>query len=400
MKIIISGIGGKIGKSLTYIISKSQDLELVAGIDKYCDKSFFEVPVFDTFAQCNVKADAVIDFSRAVLTEELLDYCVKNKLKLVIGTTGHTEQQLKAIEQASFSIPIFKSSNMSLGVNLLINLSKQAARFFGNSFDIEVVEYHHNMKVDSPSGTAISIANGINEVFDNKKEFVYGRHGNDDKRKTSDIGINSIRGGTIVGRHDVMFIGTDEIVTLQHEAGSRDIFCYGAIRALKYISEKPYGLFNMTNIIGADYSVTNVSTAENVALVSMSNVRFSLFSKVLDLLGQKKINLDMISQTAGEKGLVNISFSIDLCDVAETEKTVAEICPGYYILKNVGKLNIEGAGMEHSYGIAAQVTKFMTQNEIFVNAITTSETKISLCVNMDKLYVAQALLKEYFDVKM
>ena len=249
MNILIWGIGGKMGKMLVDGLANDSEATLVAGVDKFADPAKFDVPVFKTGSDINVKVDALIDFSRAEALDEILDYATKNNVAAVICTTGYSDAQLKQINDASKIIPIFRSSNMSLGVNLLIDLCRKASQVLKDDCDIEIVEQHHNQKVDAPSGTAVSIANAINEEYENNKEFVYGRHETNKKREKKEIGIHSVRGGTIVGKHDVMFIAQDEIITIAHEAQSRAVFAKGAIRAAKFIAGLKPGMYNMQDLV-------------------------------------------------------------------------------------------------------------------------------------------------------
>ncbi|MDE7216319.1 MAG: 4-hydroxy-tetrahydrodipicolinate reductase, partial [Clostridia bacterium] len=214
IKVLIWGIGGKMGKNVLEGISAFDNVEAVGGVDRYADPSQFTLPIFKSGKDINVNADVIIDFSRPDALDEILEYALAHKTGIMLATTGYSAEQQQAIDEASKSIAVFQSSNMSLGVNLLIELCKKASEFLGEKYDIEIIEQHHNQKVDSPSGTAISIANAINEEFDNSKEFVYGRHDKNCRRKDKEIGIHAVRGGTIVGKHDVLFIGKYEVITI------------------------------------------------------------------------------------------------------------------------------------------------------------------------------------------
>ena len=250
MNILIYGIGGKMGKMLIDGLTNDTEATLIGGVDKFADPQKFDVPVFKSASDINVKVDALIDFSRAEALDDILAYATKNKVPSVICTTGYSDAQLKQIEEASKIIPIFRSSNMSLGINLVIDLCRKASQLLKEDCDIEIIEQHHNQKVDAPSGTAIAIANAINEEYSNEKEFVYGRKETNKKREKKEIGIHAVRGGTIVGKHDVLFISQDEVVTIAHEAQSRAVFAKGAIRAAKYLTTltKP-GIYNMQDLV-------------------------------------------------------------------------------------------------------------------------------------------------------
>lgn len=249
MNLLIWGIGGKMGKTLVECLENDEQATITCGVDKFADPSSFNVPVFKNASDINVDVDVLIDFSRPDALDEILEYALKNNVGCVLCTTGYSEAEEAKVNEASKCIPIFRSSNMSVGVNLLINLCRKATQVLNEDFEVEIIEQHHNLKVDSPSGTALSIANAINEEFNNEKEFVYGRHSKTQRRQRSEIGIHAVRGGTIVGKHDVLFIGKDEIVTIAHEAQSKAVFAKGAIKAAKFLNNKKPGMYNMQDLI-------------------------------------------------------------------------------------------------------------------------------------------------------
>jgi 4-hydroxy-tetrahydrodipicolinate reductase len=236
------------GRVLTEIIDEESNLSIVAGIDKNKTQQY-SYPVFSSFSACNIKADVVIDFSHHSMTSNLVDYCIKTKTPAIICTTGLDDATIEKIKDASKEVPIFRSGNMSLGINLIIDLAKKATRLLNDSFDIEIIEKHHNKKVDSPSGTAYMIAQSINEELENRKTFTYGRYGRSTKRQEQEIGIHAIRGGTIVGEHTVIYAGTDEIIEIKHTAMSKKIFASGAIKAAKFLITKKSGLYNMDDLL-------------------------------------------------------------------------------------------------------------------------------------------------------
>lgn len=247
--VLICGIGGKMGRHVLDCVSSREDMKVVGGIDKFADKSEFKVPVYASVFDVEEKPDVIIDFSRPEALADLLEYGTKNNVALVLATTGYSPEQQKAVEEASKKTAIFQSSNMSLGVNLLIELCRKATDFLGDAFEVEIIEQHHNRKVDAPSGTALSIAKAINEEFDNSKNFVYGRSGKNCKRTPDEIGIHAVRGGTIVGKHDVLFIGNDEIITIAHEAQSRMVFAQGAVKAAAFVAGKKNGMYSMKEML-------------------------------------------------------------------------------------------------------------------------------------------------------
>lgn len=251
MNIILCGCNGKMGQAIVNESQKFCNMNIVAGVDIKPDssKSF---PVFSSINDVNIKADIIIDFSNPLALNSILEYSQNQKLPVVICTTGFSKEQVEKINKASKNIPVFYSGNMSLGINLLIELCQKATNVLGDSFDIEIIEKHHNQKIDAPSGTALMIANGISEHLDEKYEYKYNRTTSREKRKKNEIGIHSIRGGTITGDHEVIFAGKDEIITISHHAASRNIFANGAINAAKYILNKTPGLYKMKNLINND----------------------------------------------------------------------------------------------------------------------------------------------------
>lgn len=250
IKAILVGACGKMGKNITECAATNDEIKIVAGVDKY--NSGMAYPVFSDFSKIDLEADVIIDFSNPALLNELLEFAKSKKLPLVIATTGYNESQIKQIEAASKFIPIFFTFNMSLGVNLLCSLAKRAASILSDDFDIEIIEKHHNQKLDAPSGTAIMLANALNGVFNDKLKYEYDRHTKRAKRNKNEIGIHSVRGGTIVGEHDVIFAGRDEVITLSHAAHSKQVFAVGALLAAKFIATKPNGMYDMNDILKID----------------------------------------------------------------------------------------------------------------------------------------------------
>lgn len=250
IKAILVGASGKMGKNITECAKESNDIKIVAGVDKY--NSGMDYPIFADFSQINIDADVIIDFSNVALLDDLLEFATAKKLPVVIATTGYSQSQIEKIKNASKNIPVFFTFNMSLGVNLLCSLAKKAASILGEDFDVEIIEKHHNQKLDAPSGTAIMLANAVNSIFDDKLAYEYDRHSKRAKRPKNEIGIHSVRGGTIVGEHDVIFAGRDEVITLSHAAHSKQVFAVGALRAAKFISDKHNGMYDMNDILKID----------------------------------------------------------------------------------------------------------------------------------------------------
>ena len=244
--IILTGCNGKMGAAVTKAVNERDDCRIVAGVDLFGDNINYKV--YRTFDDVDICADVVIDFSNPQCLDSMLSYAKKNKTPLVICTTGFDDEQVNAIKSASEEIAVFYSGNMSLGINLIIELSKKAASILGGSFDVEIIEKHHNQKIDAPSGTALMIADGITEILPDS-QYVYDRHSYRQKRAKNEIGIHAIRGGTIVGEHEVIFAGHDEIFSLKHQALSKEVFAVGAVNAAVYLKDKQNGMFDMGNLL-------------------------------------------------------------------------------------------------------------------------------------------------------
>lgn len=247
-KIILSGCNGAMGHVITARTAKREDCEIVAGIDRSTEASV-SFPIYAKPADIAETADVLVDFSNPTLLPSLLQYGEKTGTPLVLCTTGYQAAQVETIQRVSRTVPIFYSGNMSLGVNLLIELAKKATQVLGDEFDIEVIEKHHNQKIDAPSGTALMIADAVSSVRSGPSRYVYDRHSQRKKRETTEIGIHSVRGGTIVGEHEVIFAGPQEVITLSHSAQSKEIFANGAINAALFLSKQPAGLYDMSHLL-------------------------------------------------------------------------------------------------------------------------------------------------------
>ncbi len=248
-KMILSGCNGRMGRMITGIVEKDSEIEIVAGIDKFTgiDNSY---PVFESVEKCDVNADVIVDFSLPTGTDALLEYSVSKNIPLVLCTTGLNDEQLGKVKEASGKIAILRSANMSVGINLLLKLLAEAAPKLAEAgFDIEIVEKHHNQKKDAPSGTALALADAVNASLNNSYSYVYDRSTRSEARPEKEIGISAVRGGTIPGDHDVIFAGEDEVITFSHRAYSRAVFAKGAISAAKFLSGKPAGIYDMSDVL-------------------------------------------------------------------------------------------------------------------------------------------------------
>lgn len=247
--VIMHGCNGRMGQMIAALCAADSEITIVAGVDTYTEKKN-EFPVFETIAQCDVTADAVIDFSNAGAVDGLLDWCAEKGVPVVLCSTGLSEAQLQKVSETSAKVAVLKSANMSLGVNTLIGLLQKAVKVFAPAgFDVEIVEKHHGQKLDAPSGTALALADAMNEAMDGQYEYVYDRSQRRQKRDAKELGISAVRGGTIVGEHEVIFAGTDEVIEFKHTAYSRAVFGKGAIEAAKFLHGKAAGLYNMQDVI-------------------------------------------------------------------------------------------------------------------------------------------------------
>ncbi|WAM33108.1 4-hydroxy-tetrahydrodipicolinate reductase [Caldicellulosiruptor morganii] len=250
LRVLLNGCNGKMGQVVSRVAKTYDDIKVVAGVDLNTTQNF-DYPVYSNPFQIKEEFDVIIDFSLPEATLTILEFAKATKKPVVIATTGFTSEQKEKIIKAATEIPVFWSANMSLGVNLVAELIQKAYRTLGSRFDIEIIEKHHNQKIDAPSGTALMLADAINEVANNSYEYIYDRHTRRKKRSQNEIGIFSVRGGTIVGEHSVIFAGPDEIIEIKHTALSKEIFANGAIKAAMFIAGKSAGIYNMKDLINS-----------------------------------------------------------------------------------------------------------------------------------------------------
>lgn len=243
------GCNGKMGRMITEIVKNDENAVIAAGVDAYTEVQN-DYPVFDSIEKCDVDADVIVDFSNSAAVDKLLDYCVEKQMPVVLCTTGLSEEQLEKVKKASEKTAVLKSANMSMGINLLLKLLAEAAKVLAPAgYDIELVEKHHNQKLDAPSGTALALADSINGALGEKYSYVYDRSQVRQKRDSREIGISAVRGGTIVGEHEVLFAGTDEVIEFKHTAYSRSVFAKGAVEAAKFLAGQKPGMYDMGDVI-------------------------------------------------------------------------------------------------------------------------------------------------------
>lgn len=248
-RIIMNGCNGHMGQVISGLVAADEHAEIVAGVDMV-DNRDNGYPVFTSIAACDVPADVIIDFSSPKALDGILTYSIEKQIPVVLCTTGLTEEQLTAVEEASKKVAVLKSANMSLGINMLLKLVQEAAKTLATAgFDMEIVEKHHKLKKDAPSGTALALADSLNEAMDNSYHYVFDRSQDLNPREDKEIGISAVRGGTIVGDHDVIFAGPDEVITFSHTAYSKAVFGKGAVEAAKFLAGKPSGYYHMSDVI-------------------------------------------------------------------------------------------------------------------------------------------------------
>lgn len=247
IQLLVCGCGGKMGAAVQSFVAERDDCCIAAGVDLTGKGG--EFPVYRTVSEVNEHIDVVVDFSHPSALSGILAYCKEHDTPAVLCTTGYNAEEVESVKEAAKTLPIFYSRNMSLGVNLLVELCKKAEAVLGADFDVEIVEMHHNQKIDAPSGTALMLADAINEVRENEMKYTYDRHSQRKKREKSEIGLHSVRGGTIVGEHEVIFSGRHEVLKLSHSAQSKELFASGAVNAAVFMSGKPAGLYDMSDLV-------------------------------------------------------------------------------------------------------------------------------------------------------
>lgn len=400
LKVILSGCMGKMGRVIIGETQKGDDFKVVAGVDLMAaNATDFDFPVYSDIEKCKEDADVIIDFSRPEALPQLLRYGQKKHIPMILCSTGYNANDVSAIEYASENVAIMRSANMSVGVNLLMELSKSATNILHSNFDIEIEERHHNQKVDAPSGTAMMLADAINQAAGGDLNYVYDRHENRTARTKREIGMHSLRGGTITGEHTVVFAGSDEVIELTHKAYSRSIFAHGALRAAKFIATLPCGLYNMGSLLTQQNIVTNAYSSESDAIISIGNIKDAkLISDIFKTLKENDIMVDIITQTVPFNGIYTLSFSVSKPLVEKSVKLIKALIKDEVIdvLDHIAKVTIEGSGMEHHAGVSGDIFGSLQEKNIPVLLITTSETKITCCI--PKEYKDQALkaLKECF----
>ncbi|MDC7246587.1 MAG: 4-hydroxy-tetrahydrodipicolinate reductase, partial [Sphaerochaetaceae bacterium] len=368
--VILYGCNGRMGTVLSGLIADIDNMRVVAGIDIH--ESVKDYPVFDSLQACTVSADVMIDFSSPLSLAEYVPIAMERRLPVVAATTGLKPHDVRLLEKASKIIPVFRSANMSIGINLIQQLLQTSAKILGDRFDIEIIEKHHHFKKDSPSGTALMLADSINDVLIEKKKYVNGRDGNDLKRTPEEIGIHAVRGGSIVGEHEVLFAGKDEVISISHSAYSRTVFATGAIAAALFLTSCKPKMYNMQDMITATSAVTTISSFDEEVLVTLENLPNNMLdlTQIYRMLAENDVFIDMISQTPFNHKSLSISFTVKEKDQEKTHRLLAEsqkaIPFQFSIDDTVSKVSVEGPGMEFQSGVAYKVFNLMTENNISI----------------------------------
>ncbi len=403
IRIILHGCNGRMGKVLTALIATTDDLRVVAGID--LNGTAESYPVFPDLAACTVDADVIIDFTHPSTLNGLLAEASRRKLPAVIATTGLSEADLMLLQTAANLIPVFRSANMSLGINLLQSLVKSAAKVLGDRYDVEIVEKHHKLKKDAPSGTALMLADSINEVRIKKLRYVNGRESRDSLRQADELGIHALRGGTLVGEHDVYFAGTDELIQVGHKAYTRQVFATGAMAAARYLYGRKPGLYNMQDMIHESDAVTDLYTFAGEVLVTLDGFPQDMqaISSMYGEFAAADIFIDMISHSGSTGKTLSISFTVNVSGVDGTRRILATIQDRYpgvntWLEENITKITVEGPGMEYQSGVAYRLFSCMAKAGIHLMAVTTSEEKISCITATSEVEKAVSIIKQEFNI--
>jgi len=404
IRLIINGICGQMGRVLARLAkSMPEEFTVLAGVDKYGTRETEGIPTYKSFQEVPDGADVLIDFSVPGALPEIMSYCVGKGVRAVICTTGLGEREHRLIEGAASKIPVFQSGNMSLGVNLQIELIKKAAAALGEGFDVEILERHHNRKIDAPSGTAYMLADALSAQYPGGKEFVFGRHSKNQRRTPEEIGIHALRGGTIVGEHEVQFLGQDEMVEINHRAYSKQVFAVGALRAAQYLMNKQPGRYNMHNIVTERDVLSHLYTEDNQAVVTLSPLphESGMLGRAFGLVAEANVFVDMIGTAAPGGVNGDISFSLPKSQLAaaiNALKPMRRQYPGMdvHVVDNMTKLTVEGAGMAVRHGVAAKVFEVLGEADVSIELVTTSETKIACCIRTSDVPAAVTALAKRF----
>ena len=404
IKALVNGACGQMGSTIAQLLLENpKEYLLLAGVSK-TSCAITSYPLVNNISEAPAGADVVFDFSHPGAIPAVVEYCKKNGARLVMGTTGLSDDEFSLLRGASAAIPIFYSGNMSLGVSLQMELVKKAAAMLGDEFDIEITERHHRKKLDSPSGTALMLATALNEKFNDPRTLQFGRHGAN-RRGKNEIGVHSIRGGTITGEHDVEFFGTDEAISISHRAYSRRIFGLGALRAAQFILHQEPGLYDMRDLLAAREALSRLYTEDGQAVVTVSSLPHEpdTLGAIFGVIAHNGIFVDMISMTVPSAMVGEVSFSLAQDQLAAAKAALKTLRPRYmgmdiHALENVTKLTVEDQRMAHEFGIAGKLFAALSEAGVRIELVTTSETKISCCIKSDDVARALDVIARQFEM--
>lgn len=402
IRILINGICGQMGRAIFEAANNQGGLySVVAGVDR-SNNIDCPVPVYPSCDDVSERFDVLLDFSVPAALPDTLRLAQKRHVPIVIGTTGLTERHMRLIEGAAEQVPVFQTGNMSLGVNLQMELIRHAKTTLGSGFDVEIIERHHRRKVDAPSGTALMLARCIETETVGGAELAYGRHETNKRRADGEIGLHSVRGGTIVGEHEVLFLGRDEVIEVNHRAYSKQVFAVGALRAASYLKDKTSGLYNMRDVVTESNVASHVSATENQAILNISGLPADgrLVRRLLALLAEQDVFIDMISMALPGGTSASLGFTVSQKQLSDAINTLIPLraTHGFELFTESGvtKVVIEGPGMALRTGVAADLLGILEDADIPVRLITTSETKIELCVGASQAARAVAEIEQQF----
>ena len=386
IRIAISGICGRMGQALFDYASASSEFQVVFGVDTYPHP--LSCPVFDSFEGCSLGVDVVVDFSTPSALDSILNYAEETGARVVLATTGYSTEQLDRIGYASENTAIFMSSNMSLGVTMLGQLVKDATRFLGDDYDIEIIETHHRNKIDAPSGTALSLAKEINVVKDNSLSYTFDRAKG--KRGGNEIGFHSIRGGAVSGKHSVMFLGNGENITLSHEAESKDIFICGALRAVEFILTKSSGLYGMKHLITHKMPLSSVTAEEGFSLLLIPNISEGDCANLFRDIQRNQLHICDTQQYTNHNGDVHLSLCFN--GVPNCINNLVKNIP-YTYKTDLGKITI--TNLENS-GIIYDILSLLKSVGAKVYCFSSAHNSMVFYIDKDRIAQGQYAIKSYF----
>ncbi len=387
ISILINGALGKMGRLLA-ACAVEQGYYVAAGVDRYAAGAKASFPLYESLDDCAVQADVLVDFSRPDALDDILRYARAHSMPLVLATTGYSPEQSAAIVAAAKELPVFRTANMSVGVNVLLELAKKAASELAG-FDVEIVEKHHKTKVDAPSGTALLLADGVREALAEPRSYVFGRQGVA-PRDSGEIGIHAVRGGSVTGEHELFFLGEDETVTLAHSASSRRIFALGALQAAAFVTQKNPGLYDMRDLLLQDAGVTHLRMEDGQTLVTIPAGIDP--GKLLRSLAEQDVNIDMLARSTARE-----SFSFTITE--EHARRAAKELECATLTFGLTKLTILGQGMEKQRGIAAGIFETLDEADVHPLLVTSSEIQVSLLFTGEEAGRATAALRARYHLR-